>query len=250
MTAGGPTALIEATYDLSGATGDELVHVPDTATTLVFRTTSAGRGDLLVVGPRTQASYHTGKDLPICLKVRLRPGAAWPVLGVPISRLVDRVVPLADLWGAAGARLERRLAGLDGDRELILTHLETALRARVDTRPPKDLTRARLVRTAAEALSAGRPAHLPDLAHRLSVSERHLRHLLTEGAGLPPKSFARITRLRHALARGRVRSVRLAHLAAATGYYDQSHMTAEFTSLMGVPPGAFFGGRLPAPRPC
>jgi AraC-like DNA-binding protein len=250
MPAGSPTALIEETYDLSGATGDEVVHVPDTATTLVFRTTAAGRGDLLVVGPRTRASYHAGKDLPICLKVRLRPGSARPVLGVAISELVDRVVPLADLWGASGVRLERRLADLDGDRALILTHLEAALRTRVDTRPPTDLTRARLVRTAAEALSAGRPARLPDLAHRLSVSERHLRHLLTDGAGLPPKSYARITRLRHALTRGQARSGQLARLATATGYYDQSHMTAEFTSLMGVPPGAFFAGRLPAPQAC
>ncbi|MGH3377210.1 MAG: helix-turn-helix domain-containing protein [Actinoallomurus sp.] len=251
MTVGSPSALIEETRDLSGATGDGLVHVPDTATALVFRTTTAGgRGDLLVAGPRTQASYYTGKDLPICLRVRLRPGAARPVLGVPISELVDRVVPLADLWGASGTRLERRLAGIGGDRGLILDHLDAALRARAATWPPDDLTRARLVRTAAEALSARRPAHLPDLAHRLSVSERHLRHLLTEGAGLPPKSFARITRLRRALTHGRVRSPRLAQLAATAGYYDQSHMTTEFNSLMGVPPGAFFAGRLPAPQGC
>jgi AraC-like DNA-binding protein len=248
MTAGSPPALIAEIHDLSGTTGDEFVHVPDTATALVFRTTAAGRRDLLVAGPRTQAAYQVGKDLPICVKVRLRPGAARPVLGVPVSELVDRVTPLADLWGAPGARLERRLSGLDG--EPFRAQLSAALLARVETRPPEDLTRARLVRTAAEALSSRRPPHLPDLAHRLSVSERHLRQLLTEGAGLSPKSFARITRVRHVLTRGEVRSLRLAQLAAATGYYDQSHMTAEFKSVMGVPPGAFFEGRLPARRPC
>jgi AraC-like DNA-binding protein len=99
-------------------------------------------------------------------------------------------------------------------------------------------------------LSAPRSAHLPDLARRLSVSERHLRYLLTEGTGLPPKSFARITRLRRALSCGRGRSARLAQLAATVGYYDQSHMTAEFKSMMGVPPGAFFAGQLPAMQPC
>lgn len=250
MTAGSPPGLIEKIHDLSGATGDTLVHVPDTATALVFRTTAAGRSDLLVLGPRTRASYHAGKELPICLKLRLLPGTARPLLGVSISELVDRVTPLADLWGDSAVYLERRLADLDGDCDLILEHLETALRARIGVQARDDLACGRLVRTAARALSARRPTHLPDLARRLDVSERHLRHLLTEGTGLPPKSFARTARLRHALNTGRVRSARLAQLAAMTGYYDQSHMTAEFRTMMGVPPGAFFAGRLPALQPC
>jgi hypothetical protein len=202
MTAESRAALAEEVHDLSGAVGNRVTHLPDTATTLVFRTTAAGRSDLLVVGPRTRASYFAGKDLRVCINVLLRPGTARPVLGVPISQLVDRVTPLPDLWGAPGARIERRLAGLGGDGKLIVKHLEAALRARIEIQPPAGLLHARLVNTAAKALSAPRSAHLPDLARRLAVSERHLRHLLTEGTGLPPKSFARITRLRHALSRG------------------------------------------------
>ncbi|MEU8171481.1 hypothetical protein AB0C14_01255 [Microbispora hainanensis] len=38
--------------------------------------------------------------------------------------------------------------------------------------------------------------------------------------------------------------------AAIEGFYDQSHMTAEFRALMGVPPAAFFAGRLPSLEPC
>jgi AraC-like DNA-binding protein len=41
-----------------------------------------------------------------------------------------------------------------------------------------------------------------------------------------------------------------AQLAATTGYYDQSHMTTDFRTLMGVPPRSFFTGRLPDARPC
>jgi AraC-like DNA-binding protein len=44
--------------------------------------------------------------------------------------------------------------------------------------------------------------------------------------------------------------VRWADVATAAGYYDQSHMTAEFRQLMGVPPAAYVAGRLPAARPC
>jgi len=42
----------------------------------------------------------------------------------------------------------------------------------------------------------------------------------------------------------------LAHLATTAGYYDQSHMSAEFSTIMGVPPTAYFAGRLPPPQRC
>ncbi|MEV1178938.1 helix-turn-helix domain-containing protein, partial [Nonomuraea sp. NPDC049784] len=85
---------------------------------------------------------------------------------------------------------------------------------------------------------------VPAIARRLAVSERHLRGLFSDGVGVPPKRFERITRVRKVLAGGRASSW------ATAGYYDQSHMTAEFRAMMGVTPGAFFAGRLPALQPC
>jgi AraC-like DNA-binding protein len=225
-----------------------LVHVPDPATALVFRTTVARHSDLMVVGPRTRASYYGGKDFPLCLRIRLRPGAARPLLGVPLRELVDRVVPLADLWEDSTG-LPYRLASLGPDPRLVLRHLEAALLARIAAQTAEDLARGELVATAAEALAV-RQQPLPALARRLAVSERHLRDLFTDGVGLAPKRFARISRLRGVLDSGRTRAVGWSHLAAATGYYDQSHMTAEFRAMMGVPPTAFFAGRLPSLQSC
>jgi AraC-like DNA-binding protein len=88
---------------------------------------------------------------------------------------------------------------------------------------------------------------VPAVARRLAVSERHLRDLFSDGVGLPPKRFERIARLRGLLSRG---ETRWAQLAATAGYYDQSHMTAEFRTMMGVPPAAFFAGRPPSLEPC
>ncbi|MFC4114521.1 AraC family transcriptional regulator [Nonomuraea zeae] len=56
--------------------------------------------------------------------------------------------------------------------------------------------------------------------------------------------------MRKVLALGRRREAPWGQLAAATGYYDQSHMTAEFRTLMGVTPAAYFAGRLPALQAC
>ncbi|WP_418896259.1 helix-turn-helix domain-containing protein [Streptomyces cupreus] len=70
----------------------------------------------------------------------------------------------------------------------------------------------------------------------LAASERQLRNLFAEGVGVSPKAHAD--------------TAPWAQLAAATGYYDQSHMTADFRALMGVPPRSFFTGLLPRATPC
>jgi AraC-like DNA-binding protein len=220
-----------------------LVHLPDAATALVYRRTGARDGDLLVVGPRSRASYHPGKELPMCIRARLRPGAARPAFGVPVSELRDQAVPLTDLWGDRAARLENRFNELT-DPDPILRGIEDALLESLhDGTDSRDL----LLREAVESLSTT-GERVGALARRLSVSERHLRDLFTDRVGLSPKSFARIQRVRTVLAGAG--SAEWAGLASDTGYYDQSHMTADFHTLMGASPAAFHAGRLPARMPC
>jgi AraC-like DNA-binding protein len=79
-------------------------------------------------------------------------------------------------------------------------------------------------------------------AKRLHVSERHLRNLFVDAVGMPPKRFARIDRVRTILEQGTSRP--WSELALAAGYYDHSHMTAEFRTLMGVPPTQYFSGQV------
>ncbi|GAB3151734.1 helix-turn-helix domain-containing protein [Microbispora hainanensis] len=249
------------------AGGTPLVHLPDADTSLIFRTTSAPRSTLLVAGPRTRASYHVGKDFPLCLRLRLRPGAARLLFGVPMTELVDRVVDLEELWdGAAGLT-----APPGDDVRDVLRRLQAALPARVAARSNADVARSELVRATAQALrdQAGqRREPVAAIARRLAVSERHMRDLVRDGVGVPPKRMERIERVRRVLAQGRglaggrgpaggrvlaggrAHTARWAQLAAIEGFYDQSHMTAEFRTLMGVPPAAFFAGRLPSLEPC
>ncbi|MFG1958270.1 helix-turn-helix domain-containing protein [Nonomuraea sp. NPDC049028] len=244
--------------------GTRRIHVrePDTTPTVAFRTVD-GAGRLYVLGPRTRASYLVPKDVPHCVTVRLRPGTARPLLGVPLSELVDQVVPLRDLWGVRADRLAEELTGMVAGSdwaERVMTRLEAAFLDRLAAQSPADLDRAGLVGAAAALLSAGAALDRGDLvgvaaappvvavARELGVSERHLRNLFTGGVGVPPKRFARISRVRGVLAR--VCREEGASLAAEAGYYDQSHMTAEFRAVMGVPPSAYRAGRLPVPAAC
>lgn len=221
-----------------------MVHPPDGATTLVYRRAPGVTG-AVVLGPRTRATYSAGKAWVSWLRIRIRPGRAHLMLGVPARELADRCVPLAELWDAAAAAFTDAPVPED---ERILRRLAAAGAARLSALSHADLARADLVSGAAASLTGSRPAGVHATAGRLHLSERHLRALFTDAVGLAPKRYARITRVRGVLARAR--DGRWARLASEAGYTDQAHLTADFRDLMGVPPAAFLAGHVPAPTPC
>ncbi|MGO4616610.1 helix-turn-helix domain-containing protein [Nocardia sp. 2YAB30] len=223
---------------------EPLAHVPQTATTIVLRAEHAGPRDALVVGPQTKATYSQPKKPAGCVRLRLAPGAVRSLLGVPAADLTDRTVRLEDLPGLA-ADLATELVELAPDE--VLRYLEDELPHRIVDDPAQREHR-HLLATAVAAISADQPVSVPEVAARLSVSERQLRNLFASGIGVSPKHFARIDRVRKILSHAG--TIPWAELAAANGYYDQSHMSADFRTLMGVPPTMFFRGRLPAPSPC
>lgn len=239
---------------------DSFAHIPQAATTIVLRTQEGGPREALVIGPQTRALYSHPNKPASCLRLRLAHGAARPLLGVPAALLTDRVIRLADLPGVA-ADLAGELIELGPDE--IFDFLEGALPQRIS----EDATRRaqrEVLRSAVAALSAEPNGSMRALAGDLAVSERQLRNLFTAGIGVSPKHFARIDRLRRILAQARntpsaqfsastvddAPSPSLAQLAADNGYFDQSHMTADFRTLMGVPPSSFLRGAVPTPSPC
>jgi len=225
-----------------------LTRPPDAATTLVLRAAADSRAHAVVLGPRTRASYHRAdKDIPLALRIRLRPGCARAVLGRSLDELLDRVVPLEELWGGAGARLAVTLNLAPHGSERTVRSLERALGARIAALSTRDITQARLARAAAEELGSGQ-ARVRDVAERLHVSERHLRASFRAAVGVSPKRFSRIQRVRGLLLHSEPRD--LPRLSAEAGYCDQSHLTAEFRAAMGVTPGAFFAGARPSPSGC
>lgn len=214
-----------AGIDVTAAAGTAAVDVPDHATTLVVRTAPGTGRELVVMGPRTRAAYHVADPGPSCVRIRMQPGRARALLGRSVRDLVDRALPV------------KELRGLDADRLA-----DDPVAALVKVLGPVDQD---VIGRAAGLLADDTVAAA---ARRLHVSERQLRTLFSDGIGLSPKHFARIDRVRAVLAAGHGRQ--WAEVAAAAGYYDQSHMTAEFRQLMGVPPAAFVAGRRPVPRRC
>ena len=161
-----------------------------------------GCADLLLIGGElTVAGADTGPrtvTLPAgveCFGVRLRPGAAGAVLGMPASEVVDLQVELA------GDPLEL-VRGTEPDR---------------------------LVAAAARRL--GRPrATVASVATDLGVTERTLHRRTVAAVGYGPKLLARVARLRRLMAADGP----LAARALDAGYASQSHMADEVRRLTGT----------------
>lgn len=108
---------------------------------------------------------------------------------------------------------------------------------------------------AVRALEVEPETRVRDLCARLGVSRQALARAFHEHVGVSPKTLGRVLRLQRAVrllargaAGGRARA-RLADLALDAGYYDQSHLVAEFKELAGLTPSAYLietaGGLVP-----
>ena len=96
---------------------------------------------------------------------------------------------------------------------------------------------ARLARHAACLLDR-EDVRVDGMAARLGVTTRHLHRAFVENIGVGPKEFARSVRLQRAL-RLAATSRDWGRIAIDAGYYDQSHLIADFRDLVGLTPGAF-----------
>ena len=196
--------------------------VPDGCVDLLWL---AGR-ELVFAGPDTGPR---DADLPAGARtsgIRLRPGAAGAVLGVPASDLRDRDVAASLVWGAQARRLEEALAEAAPARRIALLTDAIALR-----RAEPDA----LALAAAHRLAAPR-SRVADVARELGYSERQLHRRLREAVGYGPKTLARVARLRRLVALG---DRPLAARALEAGYANQAHMNDEVRRLTGTTPVRF-----------
>jgi AraC-like DNA-binding protein len=83
-----------------------------------------------------------------------------------------------------------------------------------------------------------------DVTERYGLSVRQVERTFLETIGLSPKTYARLTRLRLALKlSGDVGEPNWGAIAAASGYFDQSHMVRDFRAFNGATPVQFLGLR-------
>lgn len=170
------------------------------------------------------------------LGVRFRPGGFYPFLARPVSEITDRVLPLDELFGAAGRRLEEEVLAtreLDARTQIV----DAFLAARATGPVPEVEQVASIAERAADEPSITR---VEQLADEFGTTARSLQRLFQRWVGVSPKWVIRRYRLQEAVARMATgEAPDWATLALDLGYSDQAHFSRDFKSVVGTPPGSF-----------
>lgn len=178
--------------------------------------------------------HHDGRQYGV--QLALTPAGARQLLGLPAGELCGNV-DLDALTGASVRRLAERCAHLPAwpaRLDLVQQWLVAQVdRRRAQVRPELDWAWRQL---------AGAHGAVPvaELARQVGWSRRHLGVSFGAEYGLSPKTAARVMRfershrmVQHQLGAGRLK---LAEVAAACGYADQSHLNRDWAQFAGTSP--------------
>jgi AraC-like DNA-binding protein len=194
------------------------------------------------VGTRRATAKLQGSGCAVATK--FRPGAFVAFTDLPMSALVDAVIPLARLFGPAAESTEQ--AVLEADDTQAIAQLEMFLRGRQPQPDPQIELVAQLVAAIGERRDLCRADDLVPLA---DMSLRSLHRLFERYIGLGPKWVIRRTRAQQAAERVRAGDkVDWASLAGELGYHDQAHLIRDFKAQVGFTPAAY-AARCADPQP-
>lgn len=195
-----------------------------------------------VIGPRDGPLRQVLAPGTVEVGLRLRAGVASCVLGLPISKLLDQTVSMADLLGrGASVNVAEQIANSTSPAEA-MRPLQQFVAMRLSNAPGPDPLAFEVMRRVTPLRTEG----VSTLSAALGVSERQLRRRCHSSIGLGPKALHRLVRFQGFLAlahRSRShprfqRGYDLAGLAADAGYTDQSHLTRECVRLTSRTPSS------------
>ncbi len=218
-------------WDFAGLAPHPVASLPHPSVHMVFE--ADGRGG--VAGPARARFTRLLEGRGDVFAVKFVPGGFRAFSTGPISRLADRVEPLATQFGEPGARLEEGVLAAS-ETAVRVRLVEDFLRARQPEPDPRAVRTAELV-----ARTAREPGivKVADLADGAGLSPRSLQRLFAEYVGVGPKWVIQRYRLHEAAERLAAGPVDQASLACEIGYSDQAHFIRDFKAMVGMTPAAY-----------
>jgi AraC-like DNA-binding protein len=219
----------------------ERVILPDNCSDILFELAPDGTDVVRaeVIGVMSSA-HRVPAGVPArYVGIRFRPGAGAAALQVNAGQLRDQGIPLADVHSVLASELR------DASRATSARDFALAVQRVLARRLGRSVTPAPRVSEALAHLTAAHGAlEIGELSRRLRFSRQYLARLFDREVGLPPKTVARVLRMRRAMAIAESSGTpSWAGIACQTGYADQSHFVADFRALAGTTPARWFAER-------
>ena len=205
--------------------------VPDGSTTISIQLQNNEPSDWLLRGPLLRPDERRFTSASTLVGIRLRPGVAFLVSGVPAHTMIDRRIGVGTIpaFRDLAAEVPRPLTP-----EGCIEVLQGFLLQRLAHANIHDVVRA--------ALDAIEREHgnvrAADVAARCGVSARHLHRLMRTWIGYGPKVYATVIRFQATLHEmENAPGLPAAALASQNGYFDQAHLTLDVARFAGATPG-------------
>jgi AraC-like DNA-binding protein len=221
------------TFDVSLPPGESALHTiwPDGCVSLSVVANAGVPVAASIIGPRMRALRVPMRSGLVMRGIRLWPDTAAHVLGVDPVAIRDLTRPAAELLGVSALSLARGVARVD---DTALTEVwESWLEPRIATAALPDPA----VRLVVRLLIDSDGTHdIASAATMAEISGRRLERDFGAAVGLSPKQFARLRRVRAAIAAIEAGERDVATLASRARHEDAARFTREFRSVTGVAP--------------
>jgi len=171
--------------------------------------------------------------------VSFQPFGACRFFHIPASEFYNVTVPLNLLLKNQEAELESRLNDTESFNGRIQV-METFLLSRLKT-GRKDWETNRILHTLSLINIAKGMITVEALASAVCLGRKQFERTFTTCVGASPKQFLRTVRFQHSLyQKQKNKELMLTELAYRCGYFDQSHMIADYKSFSGKTPSQYF----------
>lgn len=177
-----------------------------------------------------------------CLVIRLKSGALQQLAGCSLGELDKEAYPLEEVMPDFAEQIMELVLKDCAIDKLIgkITRLLVGM--------PFETTQNHLVsRYIAETVKTQGAVSVMNFCSKLNIHKSTLEKSFKKDTGLNPKEYARIIRFNYLLNRLLFTKKTLVDLSLDLGFYDQSHMTREFKSFVGLSPVDFLKQKFSIP---
>lgn len=214
-------------WDLRGQESCVAETFPQPSVCLTFE-----KGESRIVGVVTGKFTRRLEGQGRVFGIKFKPGAFYPFVQSPVSDYTDRVIDMADVFGAGTKALSEAIWSSTEDAEMI-EHAERFLRGRL---PEPDGTVALINRIVDRIIADRDITKVGQVVNQFNLSKRTLQRIFHEYVGVSPKWVIRRYRLHEAIEKMAAEVLDWPRLALDLGYFDQAHFINDFKAIVGQSP--------------
>ncbi|MEM1134734.1 MAG: helix-turn-helix domain-containing protein [Bacteroidota bacterium] len=210
------------------------VILPDLSAYIIIHCLQNGNFRVRIVGPRTESIFINRRSRYNTLIFRLKHFALYYLSSVPMKEFTDRSVDIEDIFGVKikqGILMKLDTEGFENifdflSKEITLNYWKDSSFMSACLTPELNNIKTTVQST----------------ARSLGVSSRYFQKICNTQLGMPPKMMLKVKRLISSLhLKSMFPEMNYAHLAVASGYFDQSHMIDDYQQFIQNTPVEIFG---------